>query len=190
MPESIRAIDHFGRWCNWHTRRIWLAIGPLEAVALGIWAFVLSSLVWGIGPLARDVEALQQLPAQPASVSSSNVIPADERDEAQAFRTFLPPLAVYSNNLESLHQILRDTGVSLLQADFKDSKATPPSFVERNAHLVLSGTTPALRGALDSLLLGIPNLAIDDLAYELMSGAVGDDARMTLDVRLFFRGEG
>lgn len=188
MPESMRAFEYFGRWCNWHARRIWLAVGPLEAIALGLWTFVLSSLVWVVEPLVQDVETLQQLQAQPASRSSPNATQAQGRDDAQAFRAFLPSLEAYPGTLELLHQLLRDAGVSLLQADFKDGKATHPAFIERQAHLVLSGATPALRRVLDSLLLEIPNLAIDDLAYEFMPGAVDQGAQMTLDVRLFFRG--
>lgn len=169
----------------WYLRKYWFALDAWK-IFVGM-LLLFAALVWWVVILGlqRDIATLTLI--QPVDTRSAPSVAVSPTDNLAAFLAFLPVEDERLRYIDDFHRLATETGVQLLQADYQAGKNTKLPVSELGARLVLSGQTLAVRHYVDRLLVDMPNLAIENLAYELLAGASAEQARLTLDTRLYLR---
>lgn len=169
----------------WYLRTYWFALDAWKMLMGTLLLF--AALVWWVVvlELQRDIATLKSI--RPVATRLAPTVAVSPTDNFAAFLAFLPVEDERLRYIDDFHRLAAETDVQLLQADYQTGKNAKLPVSELGARLVLSGQTLAVRHYVDRLLVDMPNLAIENLTYEFLAGASADQARLTLDTRLYLR---
>jgi hypothetical protein len=157
----------------------WLAAVAIAGAAAGWW--------YGVQPLQRRLQAIDAQLRQPAprgDTVKADAVLADENARLLAFREVPQP---YRDHAAQVRRLVALTSEALKweQAEFAQSPDDTMHLVRLQITVPVSGPYRPMRAALERALLELPNLALDQVAFNRkQAGAAQVEARIRLSLWL------
>ena len=167
---------------RWEVRRGWARVTWTDFAAMAAIGFWVGLALLANRPLRQELRALRiqaaalpvpvpARPTEPATIRAAD--PNDPAERIAAFMAFLPPASLREQQLQTLHALAGQNGLVLAGAEYGHGEL--PQLPGRRTTLQLSTVSgyPAYRKFLRDLQVGLPNMTVDRVSTDAITGQPG-----------------